>query len=67
MEKIAIILIFLIMLVAIFAFCGLIWWGIGSFVVWAFGINFVWTFWHGLAIALIVNSLSGLITIKTKE
>lgn len=67
MDKIAILLIFLVILVAIFGLSGLIWWGIGSFAVWAFGIDFVWTFWHGLAVAFIVNGLSGLITIKTKE
>lgn len=37
---------------------GLIFWGIGSFIIWAFGINFVFTFWHGLAISLIITILA---------
>lgn len=36
-----------------YLFSALIFWGIGSFIVWAFEINFVWTFWHGLAVAII--------------
>ena len=36
---------------------GLIIWGVGSFIVWVFGINFTFTFLHGLAIALIVIAL----------
>lgn len=42
-----------------FAFSGLLFWGIGAFIIWAFGINFVWTFWHGLAVAFIVWVLKG--------
>ena len=45
---------------------GLVWWGVGNFFIWAFNINFVWTYWHGLAMAL-VSSLIGGITIKVKS
>lgn len=37
-----------------FALSGLMFWGIGSFIIWAFGIAFTWTYWHGLAVAFIV-------------
>lgn len=57
-----------LMLIAfIIGFSGLIWWGVGSFVIWAFGINFVWTFWHGLALGVITSLLSPTVTIRTKE
>ena len=39
---------------------GLIIWGVGSFIVWAFGIAFTFTFWHGVAIAFIVSILTGI-------
>lgn len=45
------------LIAGIFALSGLIYWGIGVFIIWVFGINFVWTFWHGLAVAIIVNIL----------
>lgn len=32
---------------------ALIYWGIGSLTTIVFGINYVWTFWHGLVVALI--------------
>lgn len=39
---------------------ALIYWGIGSFICWAFAIPFTVTFWHGLAIALIISTLTGI-------
>lgn len=53
--------ILLIIAVAItYGLAGLIFWGIGSFIVWAFGIAFTFTFWHGLAIVIIINILTGI-------
>lgn len=39
---------------------GLMFWGIGLFIIWAFSIAFTWTFWHGLAVAFIVWILSSI-------
>lgn len=43
-----------------FGLSGLMFWGIGSFIIWAFSIAFTWTFWHGLAVAFIVWILSSI-------
>lgn len=40
------------------ALSGLLFWGIGVFITWAFAINFEWTFWHGMSITLILTVLS---------
>lgn len=47
---------------------GLVMWGIGSFIIWAFGISFTWTYWHGLAVAFIIWILSSIfkVTINKK-
>lgn len=34
-------------------FGGLIFWGIGAFIIWVFKINFEWTFLHGVAAEMI--------------
>lgn len=39
------------------AFLGLIFWGIGSFIVWAFSIPYNWTYLHGVATYLIIWTL----------
>ena len=54
-------------IVSVLGLQGLIFWGIGSFVCWAFAIPFTFTFWHGLAIALILSCLEGLFTINIKK
>lgn len=43
-----------------FALSGLIFWGIGALIVWAFKIGFIWTYWHGLCTAIVVNVLSNI-------
>lgn len=43
--------------VAIIALSGLLYWGVGAFVIWAFGIGFTWTYVHGVAVAIIVSVL----------
>lgn len=50
----------LIIISILYAFAGLIWWGIGSFIVWAFGISFAWTYWHGVATAIIVSIVASI-------
>lgn len=58
-------ILFLILIIAIVvAFIigiqGLIYWGIGSFICWAFSIPYVFTFWQGIAIAFVVSILGGI-------
>lgn len=55
-----ILLIVLIVFVFIVGLQGLVYWGIGSFICWAFSIPFTFTFSHGIAIALIVSVLTGI-------
>lgn len=61
------IIIAVFLMAIIFAFTGLIWWGVGSLVVFAFGINFTWTYLHGLAIAVLTWALKGIIKITVKK
>lgn len=50
-----------------FMLSGLIFWGIGAFIIWAFEISFTWTFWHGLAVAFIVWILSSIFKVTIKK
>lgn len=52
--------ILILVLVLAFGLSGLAFWGIGSFIIWAFGISFAWTYWHGLAVAFIIWILSSI-------
>lgn len=36
---------------------ALIFLGLGNLIIWAFGIKFAWTFWHGLVCALVFGLL----------
>lgn len=47
-------------IIVAFALSGLLMWGIGSFIIWAFKISFIWTYWHGLAVAFIIWILSSI-------
>lgn len=58
LMTILLVLIILITVAIKYGLAGLVLWGIGSFIVWAFGIAFTFTFWHGLAIAFIINILA---------
>jgi hypothetical protein len=49
------------------ALSGLVFWGIGELIVWAFKIGFVWTYWHGLCTAIVVNVLSSIFGGKNNE
>jgi hypothetical protein len=49
------------------ALSGLVFWGIGELIVWAFKIGFVWTYWHGLYTAIVVNVLSSIFEGKNNE
>lgn len=54
------ILVILLVAAAIIGLEGLIFWGIGTFICWAFAIPFVFTFWHGCAVTLIAGILQGI-------
>lgn len=54
------ILVIILGVAALIGLEGLIIWGIGSFVCWAFAIPFVFTFWHGCAIVLVLAILKGI-------
>ena len=56
LMTILLVLIFLIAVILAYGLAGLVFWGIGSFIVWAF----TFTFWYGLAIAFIVSILTGI-------
>lgn len=43
-----------------YAFSGLIFWGLGSFIIWVFKIPFFWTYLHGIATAIIVGVLKSI-------
>lgn len=63
-DGIAIAIIVLIMLILIFAISGLIYWGIGAFIVHVFQIDYAWTYWHGLALSFITWILGGIFSTK---
>ena len=52
-----ILLAMLIMICLFLGLSGLIYWGIGSLVVYVFGLSCTWTYLHGLACALLVGTL----------
>lgn len=56
----------LLILIPLLMLSGLIIWGIGLFVIWAFKISFIMTYWQGLAIALILFAVGG-INVNIKE
>lgn len=62
-----IIILVAILVAIVFVLPGLIFWGIGAFIIWAFGIAFTWTFWHGLAVAFIVWILSSTFKVTIKK
>lgn len=53
-------LIIILVVAALIGLEGLIFWGIGTFVCWAFAIPFVFTFWHGCALAMIFTILQSI-------
>ena len=55
------ILLAILLIVLAFGFSGLVMW------IWAFGISFVWTYWHGLAVAFIIWILSSIFSITIKN
>lgn len=57
----------LVILAALIAIEGLVYWGIGAFVCWAFAIPFTFTFAHGVALALIATILSGIFKVTVTK
>ena len=66
-DNILVIIIALFLFAIVLGVTGLIWWGVGSLVVFAFGINFTWTYLHGLAIAVLSWALKGVLKITVKK
>lgn len=61
MKKIIIyILLGLAIIIPLLLLSGLMMWGIGLFVIKVFKLNFVMTYWHGLAISLVLFALGGI-------
>lgn len=48
------------LLILVIGLQGLIYWGMGAFICWAFNISFQWKFIHGIALAFIVSILAGI-------
>ncbi len=61
MENIiAYIIAVMIIIIPLLLLSGLMMWGVGVFVIWAFNLKLVMTYWHGLAIALVLFALGGI-------
>lgn len=52
-----VLLAMLIMICLVLGLSGLIYWGIGSLVVYVFDLSYTWTYLHGLVCALLVGTL----------
>ncbi len=59
-EMLIILLIAIGIIIGIEALSAVILWGIGSFIIWTFGISFTFTFWHGLALSFIISILASI-------
>ena len=58
-DNILAIIIVMVVLSLAISFEGLIVWGVGVFVCNVFNINYVWTFWHGIATTLVLTVVGG--------
>ena len=52
-------LLIILIFIALELLSGLMIWGIGNLIIWAFGLTFTFTFWMGLCIAIVLTILSG--------
>ena len=57
---ILIILLAILIIALVLGLQGLVYWGMGAFICWAFQIPFEFTFAHGVAIAFIVSTLTSI-------
>lgn len=60
LTALVIILLVIFIVAIVVGIQALVYWGIGSFICWAFAIPFTFTFWHGLAVAFIISTLTGI-------
>lgn len=44
----------IILLAVFFGVTGLIIWGIGNSIIYLFGLNYIWTFWHGVICSFVI-------------
>lgn len=57
------ILTIVLAIIVVLGLCALsacVFWGLGVLIVKVFKINYDWTFWHGLCVALVVSIISGI-------
>lgn len=57
------ILLAMLIVAAVYGIEGFIYWGVGSFICWAFKIPFEFTFVHGIAIAFIIETLKSILRV----
>lgn len=67
MKVVLIILGVVLGIIVALGLSGLLMWGIGSFIIWAFKISFAWTYWHGLAAAFIIWILTSIFKTTIKK
>lgn len=67
MQKVFNIIAFILGYIIGLALSSLIFWGIGTFILWAFRISFTWTYWHGLATTFVVLILKSIFTSNSKN
>ena len=60
MKIFYIVCITIALLILVIGLQGLVYWGMGAFICWAFNISFQWKFIHGIALAFIVSILAGI-------
>ena len=53
-----VIIMVLALVILVIGLQGLVYWGMGAFICWAFNIPFEWGFIHGIALAFIVSILA---------
>ena len=58
LEVILVVLIAILMIAGLFALSGLIFYGLGLLIINTFGIDYTWTYMHGLCVAIIIYILS---------
>lgn len=65
MKSLIIVLGIMIFIVLIYLLEGLLFWGLGNLIIFLFGLNFKWTYFHGLGLA-IIELIIGLVLWRNK-
>lgn len=63
-----VVFIFIVIVALAYAISGLFVWLLGKFIISVFNINYVWTYWHGLATSIVLsvigNAFKANVTVK---